>query len=178
MSAMLETSRLVLREPVMADAEAIAAYLDDFGVAGNLARVPHPYRLGDARAWLRTRRPGMPPGETNFSIDLAGEGCIGAVGFHQGAYGTIIGYWLGRPYWGQGIMTQAAGQALDWFFARSEAQKVLSGVFAFNAASLAVQNKLGFVETGRSTLHCLARGADLEHIDTELTRSAWTARER
>lgn len=177
MSAMLETSRLVLREPGMADAEAIAEYLNDFGVAGNLARVPHPYRLADARAWLRSRRTGMPPGETNFTIEVAGE-CAGAVGFHQGANGTILGYWLGRPFWGQGIMTEAAAQALDWFFERSDAERVLSGVFAFNAASLAVQRKLGFVETGRSKLHCLARGADLEHIDTELTRSAWTARER
>ena len=55
---------------------------------------------------------------------------------------------------------------------------MISGVFAFNAASLAVQKKLGFIETGRSRLHCLARAADLEHIDTELTRSAWTAREQ
>ena len=33
--------------------------------------------------------------------------------------------------------------------------------------------KLGFVETGRSTRHCLARGEELEHIDTELTREAY-----
>ena len=40
---------LVLRQPVMADAERIARFLDNFAVSGNLSRVPYPYRLADAR---------------------------------------------------------------------------------------------------------------------------------
>lgn len=176
MNVTLQTQRLLLRPAQVGDAEPIARYLNDFDVAGNLARVPFPYHLGDARAWLRTRRPDLPIEDTNFSIELPGHGLVGHVGFHLGGQGPIIGYWLGKPFWGQGIMTEAVVACLGWFFDASPAPVIYSGVFHFNAASLAIQTKLGFTEIGRSTLLCLARGAEVEHIDTQLTRSVWKAR--
>jgi len=174
----LMTSRFLLRQPVPTDAPAIARYLNDFGVAGNLARVPYPYHLADAQAWLRTRRPGLPIEETNFAIDWPGLGFIGQIGFHRGERGTVLGYWLGQPFWGRGIMTEAVAECIEWFFDATEAERLISGVFAFNAASLAIQTKLGFTETGRSTLLCLARNAEVEHIDTEITRAAWIGRQQ
>jgi RimJ/RimL family protein N-acetyltransferase len=176
MNATILTNRLILRQPQVGDAEPIARYLNDFAVAGNLARVPFPYHLSDAKAWLRTRVPGLPPEDTNFAIELAETGFVGHVGFHRGPQGPILGYWLGRPFWGRGIMSEAVVASLDWLFAISTAPVVHSGVFVFNAASLAIQNKLGFTQTGRSTLLCLARGAEVEHIDTQMTRSVWKAR--
>lgn len=176
MNVTLMTPRFILRQPQLGDAEPIARYLNDFEVSGNLARVPFPYHLSDAKAWLRTRLPNLPPEATNFAIELAGEGLVGQVGFHQGPNGPIIGYWLGRPYWGRGIMTEAVEASLDWLFSAITATEVYSGVFHFNAASLAIQTKLGFTQTGRSSLLCLARGAEVEHIDTKLTRSVWKAR--
>lgn len=172
----LATRRFILRPPALGDAELIAAYLNDFEVAGNLARVPFPYTLSDARAWLKTRRPGLPLEETNFAIDLPDIGFVGQIGFHHSAAGTILGYWLGKPFWGQGLMTEAVIASLDWFFRITAAREVISGVFTFNAASLAIQTKLGFTQTGRSRLLCLARNAELEHIDTIITRAAWTER--
>ena len=171
----LQTPRFQLRQPAPGDAELIARYLNDFDVAGNLARVPYPYHITDAQAWLRTRRPGLPLTETNFSIDLPGHGLAGHVGFHLGPKGPIIGYWLGRPFWGQGIMSEAVKASLDWFFPATNAAVVYSGVFYFNAASLAIQSKFGFAEIGRSRLLCLARNAEVEHIDTQLTQGVWKA---
>ena len=176
MNVTLHTPRLILRQPQIGDAEPIARYLNDFEVAGNLARVPFPYHVSDARAWLRTRRPGLPASETTFSIELPDHGFIGHIGFHAAPHGTIIGYWLGRPFWGRGIMTEAVIAALDWYFGATRDDVVYSGVFHFNTASLAIQTKLGFTQTGRSTLLCLARDAEVEHIDTQMTRSVWKAR--
>lgn len=178
MNVTLRTPRFLLRQPQLGDAEPIALYLNDFAVSGNLARVPFPYHLSDAKAWLRTRLPNLPVEDTSFSIELPGEGFAGQVGFHRGPQGPIIGYWLGQPFWGRGIMTEAVIASLDWFFETSPAQVVYSGVFHFNAASLAIQAKLGFTETGRSTLLCLARGAEVEHIDTKMTRGVWKARDK
>jgi RimJ/RimL family protein N-acetyltransferase len=179
MDVTLRTERLVLRPPRLSDAEAVARGLDNFGVAGNLARVPYPYGLEDARHWLRTRREGLPAEETGFAITVdGGETYIGQVGFHREGLDPVIGYWLAEPWWGKGIMTEAAGAAIDWFFAASAAPAIRSGVFAFNQASLNVQKKLGFVEISRSVRHCLARRADLSHIDTELTRARWAERRR
>jgi RimJ/RimL family protein N-acetyltransferase len=173
MDVTLQTERLVLRQPRMEDAEAIAAGLNSFAVAGNLARVPYPYAVQDARTWLRRQVPDALPGDTGFAITLDGESYLGQIGFHRDLAGTVLGYWLAEPYWGRGYMTEAGRAVVDWFFGTTDAEVIHSGVFDFNAASLNVQHKLGFVETGRSVKRCLARNADLGHIDTQLTRARW-----
>ena len=172
----LLTNRLILRPPQLGDAEPIARYLNDMEVAGNLARVPYPYHLSDAQGWLRSQRANLDANEASFSIELAGAGYVGHIGYQPIGENAVIGYWLGKPHWGRGIMSEAAAAAIDWFFGASDAPAIYSGIFHFNAASLAIQRRLGFTETGRSTLLCLARGAELEHIDTKLTRSVWKAR--
>lgn len=176
MTPTLLTDRLILRPPQMGDAERIAQYLNDMEVAGNLARVPFPYHVSDARAWLRLQRIDTPLYEASFAIELAGVGYVGHIGYQPVGDTVVIGYWLGRPHWGHGIMSEAAAAVVDWFFGASDAPAIHSGAFHFNQASLAIQKRLGFTETGRSTLLCLARGAELEHIDTILTRSVWKAR--
>ena len=91
----------------MADAERVALLLNNFAVAGNLSRVPYPYHLSDAKAYLKLRRPDAPPDETGFAIDLEGVGFIGQVGYHTDVHGhTVLGYYLGQPFWGRGIMTR------------------------------------------------------------------------
>jgi RimJ/RimL family protein N-acetyltransferase len=49
---MLRTERLVLRPPRPSDAPAIAELANDRRIAENLLRIPHPYSLEDARAFL------------------------------------------------------------------------------------------------------------------------------
>ncbi len=177
MDVTLTTSRLLLRPPRDGDAPRIARFLDNFAVAGNLARVPFPYLESDAEAWLASWRPDRPAAETGFTLDLDGEGLIGHCGFHLGHDGVpVIGYWLAEPFWNRGLMSEAAAAAIDWYFAVTGAEALDSGVFAFNAASLALQSKLGFVETGVGMLHCLARHEDLRHIETQLTRARWQER--
>ena len=173
MDVTLTTRRLVLRQPQRTDAGPIAKLINNFAVSGKLARVPYPYTLSDAEWWLGTWHPDKPAGETGFIVDLPGEGVIGHCGFHPDEQGIVIGYWLGEPFWNRGFMSEAAAAAIDWYFGASGVDHVGSGAFAFNKASLAVQAKLGFVTTGAGKKHCLARGEDLRHIDTRLTRSRW-----
>ena len=173
----IRTPRLVLRQPSLDDAEPIARYLNNIQVAGNLARVPYPYERSYAQDWLRSLRAPRTPDTVNFSIDLDGSGYVGHIGYQPGPLGPVLGYWLGQPFWNRGIMSEAASAAVDWFFAQTEAPALYSGVYHFNHASLAVQKRLGFTEMGRSTLHCLARDAEVEHIDTILTHGVWKARQ-
>ena len=173
----LTTARLTLRPPEISDALAIARYLNNFAVAGNLATVPYPYCVSDAQGWLASQT-GRSIGESGFAIDLEGMGYIGQVGFHQERRGTNVGYWLGEPFWHRGLMTEAVTAAIEWYFSVADDTRLFSGVFHFNKASIAIQRKLGFVETATNNRHCLARGEQVRHIDTELTRSAWTERPR
>ena len=113
MDVSLRTRRLTLRQPQPSDAERLALYLNNFAVAGNLSRVPYPYRLADAKAWLRTWRPDRPPAETGFTIDLQGEGLIGHVGFHHDEQETVIGYWTAQLDLHNENRTVTSGHALD-----------------------------------------------------------------
>ena len=176
MEAIVTTLRLTLRPPEMADAPRIARFLDNFAISGNLARVPYPYRLNDAKAWLRQGWAATPASESAFVVDLRGEGVIGVIGLHEGDDGVAeLGYWLGEPFWNRGLMSEAAAGIVDWYFATAPADRLICGAFAFNKASLAIQRKLGFTEISTSQRLCLARREDLRHIDTELTRNAWAA---
>ena len=176
MDVTLETARLLLRQPRPTDAARLAKLLNNFAVSGKLARVPYPYKVADAEWWLGTWRADKPVGEPGFTIDLPGEGLIGHCGLHQDEGETVIGFWLGEPFWNRGFMSEAAAAVIGWYFTASGAGHLDSGVFAFNKASLAVQNKLGFTETGVGKKHCLARQEDLRHIDTRLTRARWDER--
>jgi RimJ/RimL family protein N-acetyltransferase len=176
MDVTLETSRLLLRQPRSGDAPRLAKLLNNFAVSGKLSRVPYPYKVSDAEWWLGTWRADKPVGETGFTIELPGEGLIGHCGLHPDTQGTVIGYWLGEPFWNRGFMSEAAAAVVAWYFATSTAAHLDSGVFAFNKASLAVQSKLGFTTIGTSKRHCLARQEDLRHIDTRLTRARWDER--
>jgi RimJ/RimL family protein N-acetyltransferase len=176
MDVTLETRRLILRQPRPDDAARTARLLNNFAVSGKLARVPYPYRLSDAEWWLGTWRADKPAGETNFIIDLPGEGLIGNCGLHQENGATVIGYYLGEPYWNRGFMSEAAAGVIEWYFGETGDSHLDSGAFAFNKASLAVQKKLGFTEMRTGRKHCLARDEDLRHIDTRLTRARWDER--
>lgn len=167
------TERLVLRRPRLRDAPRIASLLNNFEVTKNLARVPHPYTINMAVDWLIRQKREWTPDSVTFAVCDKRNGLMGFCGMHREGRDAEIGYWLGQPYWGQGYMTEAAAATIDWYFRVSGSDRMVSGVFYFNAASLAVQKKLGFVRTGIGKRICLAQNAEIDHIETELTREAF-----
>jgi RimJ/RimL family protein N-acetyltransferase len=169
----LATARLVLRRPRLRDAPRIASLLNNYEVTKNLARVPNPYTLNMAVDWLIRQKRGWTPDTVTFAITEPGIGLIGFCGMHKEAQFAEIGYWLGEPYWGRGYMSEAVMAVLDWYFRQTRAEALVSGVFHFNGASLAIQKKFGFVETGLGKRMCLAQGAEIDHIETLLTRDAF-----
>lgn len=175
--ASLVTARLRLGPPQRSDAPALAEALADLRVARWLSRVPHPYGLADAYAFIDGCAFAAMLGEAHtFAVRLAADGgarpLVGMVGL-QGLPGDPeLGYWIAPAHWGRGLASEAAAAVVAFGFATLGLGAIRSGVFAGNAASLAVQAKLGFAVTGRSRVHCLARRCDLDHIDTRLVRPA------
>ena len=171
MAIVIETRRLLLRRPELADAEGIAAGIGDFEVVRWLWRVPHPYSITDATSWLE-KIPAQPTVEqANFAITLKGvDGYVGTMGIVE-----RLGFWLARPFWGRGIATEAARAIVDWYFASGGREPLRSGILSGNTASLRVQEKLGFVVTRSGTVPSLALARDVELIETELTRDRFAA---
>src|ERR1700745_2546237 len=93
-SCVLETERLTLRKPTLADVKAIARLANDRRIAENTRRLPHPYTQDDAIAFVRRLVGG------DWRKETAAE----------------LGYWLGVDHWGQGFGTEAARAVIDYFF--------------------------------------------------------------
>ena len=70
----LETERLVLRAPRLGDAKAVAMLANDRRIAENTARIPHPYRMGDAEDFIALANRAS---ETIFLITLRNGTVIG-----------------------------------------------------------------------------------------------------
>jgi len=166
----LVTQRLRLRFPIAADAPAVARHADDPGVARNTTGIPIPYTLDQAQAFLERARLGDPAREALFAVCLTGGGggshgdegaeVIGMLGFHANEDGAIeVGYWLGRPFWGFGYMTEALRGAMAWAGGPWGRRWVVSGHFDDNPASRRVLIKAGFLPTGEIRWRfSLARG--------------------
>jgi RimJ/RimL family protein N-acetyltransferase len=156
----LETERLRLRRPRAADAARLAQLANDAEVARMTTRMPFPYALEDAKSFLA--RCEAAPQERVFAIEHGDEGLVGMIGFHgEGPLGPEVGYWLGRPYWGRGLATEAAGAALAWAKRDWGRRCVFSGHFADNPASAGVLIKAGFLYTGEVERRAsLARGGE------------------
>lgn len=158
----VETERLKLRPLAAADATRLAALADDWDVARHTGSLPHPYRPADAEDFI-TRQAQAPDAERAFAVEAGGE-LAGVMGFQDCIDGPWpeIGYWLGRPYWGAGLATEAARAGLGWAKARGW-RAVAAGHFVDNPASGRVLEKAGFLYTGRRAPYpCVARGAPVE----------------
>ena len=156
------TPRLALRAPGLADAPALARLVDDPGVARMTTAIPHPYPADTAADFIDRMARADPARERLFALEAADEGFVGLLGFHPNEQGAPeIGYWLGRPFWGRGYMTEAVRAALAWAGGAWGKRFVMAGHFADNPASGRVLIKAGFLYTGDVTPRfSLARGED------------------
>jgi [ribosomal protein S5]-alanine N-acetyltransferase len=64
-----------------------------------------------------------------------------------------IGYWLGKDYWGQGIMTEAVRLITTYGFEKLGLRRIYAHVFVFNKASMTVLKKAGFKYEGKLRKH-------------------------
>ena len=84
-----------------------------------------------------------------------------------------IGYWLGRPHWNQGYMTEAVERMLRYAFETLGLERVRGGAFPNNPASLRVQLKCGMSLVGREMQPAPARGGDREVVVLAIRREDW-----
>ena len=147
---MLKTARLRLRSWATADLDALVRLADSPAVARNLRdRFPSPYTRADGEAWLELCAGELQ--QQNWAIECDGE-VVGGIGL--AARGDVqrlsaeIGYWLGEPYWGRGIATEALLLLSEHVLATRDLVRLDAYVFAWNGASARVLEKAGYVKEG------------------------------
>ena len=166
----IHTERLILREATLDDAPRYALGVGEYEVTKFLTPVPYPYTLGMAIDWLRQAKPATPE-KSMLMIDLPNKGVIGCVSLIN-----ELGFWIARPHWNKGYVTEAATALLDWHFAGCSADLVVSSAHHNNGASLAVQRKLGFEPETREMRFSQTLQHNVEHVVTRLTRQSWQDR--
>ncbi|HZL90071.1 MAG TPA: GNAT family N-acetyltransferase [Pirellulaceae bacterium] len=147
----LELPSCCVRDLIAADAASLARYANNRQIWLNLRdRFPHPYTLRDAVSFIEHVRSQSPP--TVWAIDVAGE-AVGTIGIMPRddveRISAEIGYWLGEPFWGRGIMTEVLMAVTQWSLKEFQLTRIYALPFANNSASCRVLEKAGYVCEGR-----------------------------
>jgi len=169
----LETERLVMRAPRLADAKAVSTLAADRRIAENTARIPHPYRLSDAENFIYAAN--KPGGECVYLMTLRDKTVIGACGIAQQDGAPEIGYWLGVEHWGKGYATEAVHALVDYAFTDLGHSALNAGARVTNPASRRVLEKCGFQWTGVGLyrIHSIKSSAPIDRF--RLEHGIWSA---
>lgn len=155
-SLTIETQRLILRPWRDSDAKALFKYASDPEVGPRAGWPPHKSEeeslqvirnvFSEERMWAVELKETSEP--------------IGCVGYLPSSHSNLsidpdqceVGYWIARPYWGQGICTEAMRQVVDYCFNVKGFTVLWGDYFPENPASGRVMEKCGFRDTGRQVL--------------------------
>ena len=145
---MLKTERLLLRRWEDSDAESLFEYAADPDV-GPIAGWPPHQSIEESRDVIKN----VFNGKEAYAICLkTDDRAIGAIELKLNGHTDLtdrddeceLGYWLGKPFWGQGIMPEAVKEILRHAFEKIGMTKVWAGYYEGNLKSKRVQEKSGF----------------------------------
>jgi RimJ/RimL family protein N-acetyltransferase len=175
----LETRRLWLRWPRPVDAPAIAALADDWQVARHTAHIPSPYTFADAEKFVRLARERNTRGaafELVATLKTGSRELVGGFGALPARGGLEVGYWLGRPYWGQGLAGEAVQALAEALFLFTPASRIDARVLPVNAPSRNMLARAGFRAAGETVAEGRHAGRPAELF--ALPRADWAAARR
>lgn len=147
----LKSGLLLLRPWQPGDEDSLIKYGNNKKIAMNLRdRFPQPYTQKDAEEWINIAGNQTP--KTNFAIVVDGH-AVGGIGLMLGddvfRLSAELGYWLGEPYWGKNITTEAVKLVTGYGFDTLSLVRIHAGVFDWNPASGRVLEKAGFTLESR-----------------------------
>ena len=142
--------KCLLRSYRLDDLERLRRLADDFSVVQWMGLVfPYPYTAEAAKSWIERALAASPPNNLVIEVDGVMAGDIGIAvrdGLRQGV--GELGYWVGRDYWGRGIVTEAIRLFVNYAFGERRLRRLEAHIFAPNVASARVLEKNGFVLEG------------------------------
>lgn len=145
---MMQTKRLILRPWQEADAESLYAYAKDPDIGLPAGWPPHKsvedsrevirYVLSAPQTYAVCLKDGSPIGSVSLKLK-------GSTDMTDREDECELGYWIGKPFWGQGLIPEAAEELLRHAFEELGMRAVWCGYYEGNVKSRRVQEKLGFV---------------------------------
>ena len=166
---------LELRPWRMEDLNNLVKYANNWNVAKNLTdKFPFPYTINDGKAFIEFATKDEPI--HIFAIDIDGQ-AVGGIGIHPQEdihkKNAELGYWLAEPFWGQGIVTSAIKQAINFAFNTYDIDRVFARPFETNIPSQKVLKKNNFVLEGRFEKVLIKDGVLLDELIYAIRRDNW-----
>lgn len=178
----LRTERLILRPVTPADAPAAFLYASNPAITRFTLFETH-QTITDSRWFVedyaRSRYAAREPDPLAIvhKSDPVGT-MVGALGCHWASQpnGTMeLGYSLAVPYWGRGLVPEAARALIGYVFGAFLVERLQARVFVGNDASERVLRKLGFTREGVLRSSVLRRGEWWDVAMYSLLRLEWEA---
>lgn len=180
-AAVLRTEHLWLDSPVLSDRVAVAEYCSD-PLFERLMTLPWPYEQRHADFFLYRVVPGgwLSGDELTWALrESEGGPLLGIIGWRREL--GDIGFWLGAPHRGRGLMTEAVVAVTDWLATELGLAEIAWECVVGNAASVSVARKAGFEFTGerpteltfRDGTHPAAWHGVLRAAEPRVERPGW-----
>ena len=179
----LRSKRLILRQPVVEDAPAIAAYYRD-DEAHMREFTPAPPAMREAAFWetyIPQMRDEFDAGHTckTFLYELDDRTVFGGAtlshiirGYFQACY---LGYNIDAAHEGRGLMREALQALIAFAFDDLNLHRIMANYMPRNQRSAALLERLGFVIEGKAKEYLRINEVWEEHVLTSLTNQAWRA---
>ena len=174
MRDILTTPRLKLRPPLLSDAPVMAKLMNEPDIL-RMTASPAPIVFSLSIEFLILNQLSQRQRGLGFAYaitDIETGHVMGEMDlFANRDGGKEIGYWIGRPYWGQGFITEAAKALIAESFESLSIAHIDAGVFSDNPASCRVLEKLGFtIQNQDGNTFSIARGKRAAGIELRLHR--------
>jgi RimJ/RimL family protein N-acetyltransferase len=168
MPILLETTRLILRPPTVADIDALVLAADHRSIARTMADFPSPFTRNDAVRWIEsmsTAQFWVPDFKLIVLLKESEELVGGAalVGISLMRHEAELSYWCTPAHWGKGITTEAALRLVQYGFEEMELRRITSTCLAANVASRRVMEKVG-MKYERTTREDISKSGKLEEV--------------
>ena len=158
----LHTARLALRPFDSHDIPAVTELCGERDIAFNTLHIPHPYTLDDARIWIGSHPDSYAAGKSAvFAITKRDDHTlVGGIGltidpqYHR----AELGYWIGKPFWGNGFCSEAAPEILRFGFDICKLNRIFATHMMRNPASGRIMEKAGMKLEGILRQHVMKWG--------------------
>lgn len=138
--------KYVIRDFQLSDAQSLVKYANNYEIFRWVKdNFPYPYTIKDAESWITVSRNTT----EGFNYAIANDKeLIGGIGvkFKEDVYrfSWELGYWLGEPFWGKGIVPEAVKAFTKYLFNNYNIRSITANVYEGNKASMKVLTKAGF----------------------------------
>lgn len=155
-----------LRPWTVNDLDSLVKHANNLNIAKYMTNgFPHPYTTEAGKVFIEFATKHSPT--HLFAIDVNGE-AVGGIGLHPQTdiqqKNAELGYWLAEPFWGQGIITNAIHQMVDYGFSTFDITRIFARPFGTNKGSQRVLEKAGFTLEARLEKTLYKHGEYLDEL--------------